>query len=155
MSEHITYDELCENAPQIFTVEQHQSHGDSGVVLVSAHPSMNAVAVKPGTQLNYDYTPEHGVTGYSVGHDDSNFEPADVADSSAPEVEMIEDREAVAPRREDEGFDEDGDPVLTPTEPVDQDDEDDEDEDFSCPEDGCDFEGKNARSLAAHSRSHS
>lgn len=88
MTDAISYDDLLDNRPQIFTVDKHQN-GET--ILVTAAPALDMVPVNPGQQLNYTYSADDGCTAYSVGSDDNqapadddNQEPADDDTSAWP-----------------------------------------------------------------------
>jgi hypothetical protein len=83
----ITYDEMCENRPQIFTVDRHQTFDDTGTILVSAPPAMDMVPMRPGTQLNYVYRPGDGVVGYSLGPDEADDGQAKPTEAELAEME--------------------------------------------------------------------
>lgn len=95
MTDAITYDELCENRPQIFTVDKHQSHATSGTVLVSSPPAMDMVSLSPGQQLNYDFTPGEGVTAYSVGTAEGSEAPPPTDDDDDDDDHVLDPHDTV------------------------------------------------------------
>lgn len=76
MDQTLTYDELCEAPPAGWTVEAHQSHADTGVVIVDA-PGHIVVGIplKPGDQLHFEA--EDGVVrAYSISRVPPAAKPA-------------------------------------------------------------------------------
>lgn len=67
-----TYDQLCEDPPEGWSVDKHQSYADTGVVIVAAPGGsiLDGLALAPGKQVNVTLEDDK-IVAYNVGPDDA------------------------------------------------------------------------------------